>query len=799
MSRSSRRVLALLAAAAMLSAAIFAAVHSAAAHDGPHAHGEGKVEFSIRSVGNGNWSNAKTWKPARVPRAGDRVLIERGTRVVYDAASDDVIRLLQVVGTLTFSRDRDTLLNVAVLKVQNSLECSESGFACDFAHVNEAGEPHAMPEGDMPVLEIGTPEAPIPAEHTARIRLHWLEGMSKDDAPAIACCSARMDIHGAPLSRTWLKLGRNAEAGDETVTLAEEVTGWKVGDEVILTDSTQSYGSRRSGTEERTITAIEGTTVTLDEPLVYEHSGEGEFRSEIANLSRNVVIESADPKGVRGHTVYHWGSRGGISYARFAHLGKRGVLGRYPIHFHLVDDTMRGSAVVGVSVVDSHNRWVTIHGTNYMVIRDCVGYKSLGHGYFMEDGTEVYNVLDRNLGVQATSSRPLPQQVLAWDPNDGAGFWWPNARNTLIRNVACENGQYGFRYDSQPVRRNAPDPGILMPDGSTQVVEIRSLPMFRFEDNESHGDGLYAMRFSTSNRAAPDTRHPHVLRNVKVWNTNYGIRAEIPSALFENVQFDHTNYGVYHPAFENQVYRNLVMTNIGTEPFNRGYDDQSTQYGSIAVDGLTFHAGRSGGIPMIQMSDNNPTGKAESHFRNVVVHRPEGNRRVLVGRGGGAQVTPKTSTSVPVYLHDFYGTGRTAKVVSTAARDFRRGDDRYSEDAPVTGRDSLVAEVENVEFPQLLDPVDDLPPATIITSPAPGSPVKAENGVVVVRGVTTDNERTARVVVNGAEASDIDYGFHVWEARLTGVKPGKLTLTAFGEDAAGNKEQMPHAVTVLVE
>ena len=62
---------------------------------------------------------------------------------------------------------------------------------------------------------------------------------------------------------------------------------------------------------------------------------------------------------------------------------------------------MRGSAVVGASIVDSRNRWITIHGTQYMLVRDCVGYKSVGHGFFLENGTEVFNLLDRNLGVQA--------------------------------------------------------------------------------------------------------------------------------------------------------------------------------------------------------------------------------------------------------------------------------------------------------------------------------------------------------------------------------------------------------------
>ena len=47
-----------------------------------------------------------------------------------------------------------------------------------------------------------------------------------------------------------------------------------------------------------------------------------------------------DPAGARGHTMYHRHSAGSLSYARFAHLGKEGVLGRYPIHYHLVGTTM---------------------------------------------------------------------------------------------------------------------------------------------------------------------------------------------------------------------------------------------------------------------------------------------------------------------------------------------------------------------------------------------------------------------------------------------------------------------------
>lgn len=766
------------------------------------------VKFSVRSVASGNWSDPKTWEPARVPKGGDLVQVARGTRVVYDVKSDEVLRLVQVVGTLTFSREKDTLLNVAVVKVQNSDACSEAGFACDFADVTESGEPYVAPNGPMPALEIGTPDNPIPVGRTAKIRLHYLAGLNEKDAPAIACCAGRFDVHGAPLSRAWVKLGKDIAPGDNQIVLGEDVSGWQAGDEVLVTASLHEYqgGKFRQdpslrASETRKITAIDNNTLTLDKPLDKKHFGSGEFRSEAANLSRNVVIESADPKGHRGHTMYHQFSRGSLSYARFSHLGKENTLGRYPIHFHLCGDTMRGASVVGVVIDDSHNRWITVHGTNHMLIRDCIGFASVGHGFFLEDGTEVYTVFDHNLGVGAMHGKPLPKQVLPFDPNDGAAFWWANGRNTFIRNTSCENDEYGYRYDSQKRSNFDSNLSVKLPSGQEEKIDIRTLPIFRFEKNEAHSEGLYGIAVAGTDRVGPDRRHPHVLKDTSIWQVHYGLRTQLPTMLIENVRMDHAVYGVYRPEFIDHVYRNLDFSYVSSEPFNRGIDDESLQNGSITVDGLSFRgANRGDGIPNIQMSDNNPSGTAESHFKNVKTpDRKADDRRALVDRGGGAVVEPKTSTSVPVYLHDYYGPGRHAKIVSTHSKDFDKSDPSYREEKPLTGRDSRVKEVADVSFPQLLDPVDDLPPATAITWPLVGHTARLEGNDLVVRGVSTDNVKTKQVLVNGVPARNLDFDFHVWEARLTGVKPGPLTITAVAEDAAGNVEQDGHKIVVEVK
>jgi hypothetical protein len=748
------------------------------------------AEGLIRSTRSGLWSAAATWEGGQVPAAGARVQVRAGHTVTYDVRSEAVIRSVHVAGTLTFARDRDTRLDVGLLKVQPGDDARENGFDCD-AHL----APPA-PGTPRPALEVGTPARPIPARHTALIRLVAVPGLDKESCPAIICCGGRMDFHGAPLSRTWVKLGATAKKGDAAVTLAEPVAGWRPGDRVIVTATklTRDDGRGKHSTEERTVRAVEGTRLTLDRPLDVEHLGAGDYRGEVADLSRNVVVESADPAGVRGHTMYHRHSAGSISYAEFRHLGKEGLLGRYALHFHLCGDSMRGSSVVGASVWDSRNRWLTIHGTDYLVVRDCVGYRSVGHGFFLEDGTEAYNVLDRNLAVQALRGRPLPKQALPFDRNEGAGFWWANSLNTFTRNVACENGRYGYRFEATRTSAFDLTLPVRRPDGTRRPTDVRTLPFVRFEGNEAHCDGLYGLNLGEGvARVGPDARHPFVVRDMKIWEIHYAFRPQSPSLLVERMRIHRAAYGVYHPNYDRHVYRDLEISETNEEPFNRGHDDDSVQYGVLAVNGLTFAGARMNYVPLIQISDDNPTGAAESHFRNVrVIDRRDRGRRALVNLGGGPRPQPKTPRGVPVYLHDWYGPGRHAKVVSTRAKDLIGDGNTYRAEPPLTGDESRVAEVRDVPFPALLSPTDDLPPATVITH------VCAAAGRVAVRGTTSDDGVVRRVLVNGRPARALAPNFAEWEAVLEGVRPGALKLTAGAEDAAGNVERTPHVTVVTV-
>jgi hypothetical protein len=521
----------------------------------------------LKSKRSGRWSSPGTWDGGRLPGAGDYVEIQPGHVVVYDVSSDRAIRMVHILGRLTFARDRDTRLDVGLIKVGG--DASENGAAL-------TSHAHA---GVRPALVVGTVDAPIPAGRTALIRLAYFAGADRDSLPAIVCCGGQMDFHGAPLRRTFVKLGAPVRKGDSEIALAEDAGDWRVGDRILLTGTTRQIPSDDSfrettrdntQTEEHIIAANHGDRLAIERPAAFDHVCAGAYRGDVANLSRNVVVESADPDGERGHTMYHYGSSGGISYAEFRRLGKRGVLGRYTVHFHRLRDSMRGTSVVGASIWDSHNRWITVHGTDYLVVRDCVGYNSVGHGYFLEDGTEVFNVFDRNLAVQGRTGDVLPGQVLPFDHNSGSGFWWANSLNTFTRNVACECDVYGFRFDAQKTADFDPELSVPQSDGSMRRVDIRTLPFVRFEDNESHCQRNHAMNIGGLDiqlgggcgGVGPDEAHPLVLRNTRVWNSHWGFHPFSPSLLVDGYDIHDSAYGLWKPDFHRHAYRGVRMDKI---------------------------------------------------------------------------------------------------------------------------------------------------------------------------------------------------------------------------------------------
>jgi len=579
----------------------------------------------VHSKQSGPWSAKETWDAGRVPKTGDRVVIRAGHTIGYDVDSRDVIRLVQIVGTLEFARDRNTRLEAGLITLTASEKPSEEGFNC---HVRPKPPAEGKPR---PSLLIGKPGAPIPAEYTATVRLHYIEGMDKASCPALINCGGLLEIHGAPLQKTWVKLKKSGEIGATQVALDEAVADWKEGDQVIFTGTKMQRdrggrGDNGNGfidsaqTEVRKITRIGrkdftgGYPLSFDKSLTFTHFAEGDFRGEVANLTRNVVVESANPDGVRAHTMIHRYSAGSISYAEFRHLGKQGELGRYSLHFHECGDTMRGSSVIGCSIWDSHNRFLTIHGTDGLVIRDNVGYKSIGHGFFLEDGTEINNILDHNLAVVVGPGKPLPKQVIPFDLNRGAGFWWANCQNQFTRNVAAECAEYGFRFECKQTDDFDPLQPIRQSDGTVKKMDTRVIPFIRFQDNEAHTMRFFCLNLRGIARpvgggldfpsqqktlakeaaaAIPEAGKPFWIRDFRAWEANWSVHLGTTGVFIDGLDSFRNDVAIWRSIMDGSGFRRMTSREMRVNdihnPLSMGYPlgteentDNRRRYGGVS-------------------------------------------------------------------------------------------------------------------------------------------------------------------------------------------------------------------------
>jgi hypothetical protein len=398
------------------------------------------------------------------------VTIVQGSVVTYDTNSDANIWEMDIQGALEFSRERSTSLDVGNVFVRPGAK-----------------------------LIIGTAEAPIPASITARVRF-----VNEKDGEHALEVVGEAQIHGVPRQYVASRLSAGARRGDRAVTLQDGVD-WRPGDHIVIV--TTSANPRE--TEENDVVRVQGAVVFLRAPLKFAHDGAAPAQAEVAVLTRNVLITSKDPTK-RGHTMFHHGAKGAISYAEFRSLGGQAQLGKYPIHFHRVGDSMEGSYVRGVAVWDSGNRFITVHSTQGVTLSQNVGYKSIGHGFFLEDGDETNNTLDRNLAIMTLPGTILPSDTYA------AGFWTMNPFNTFTNNVAV-GGRRGFFSQI---------PNLAMQlKGFDGAVNLQSLPILKFENNLAHSNTVGGLRFAGLGMAR--TNKPSTIVGFTGWrNGKAGIALE---------------------------------------------------------------------------------------------------------------------------------------------------------------------------------------------------------------------------------------------------------------------------------
>uniref|UniRef100_A0A4W4GA88 G8 domain-containing protein n=1 Tax=Electrophorus electricus TaxID=8005 RepID=A0A4W4GA88_ELEEL len=348
--------------------------------------------------------------------------------------------------------------------------------------------------------------------------------------------------------------GFTVDVEDQVVLdLQDDVSSWRPGERVVVAST--DYSMHQA--EEFTLLPCPHCTkrqVRIQGKPQFTHVGEivdgVDMRAEVALLTRNILVHGEMESTCYGQNKCQFFSHdtfGGhikilgnfssvhLSQVELRHMGQQAVLGSYPVHFHRCGDVDRHGGYAQPAYVDSlaihhsFSRCVVVHATNGLLVRDTVGYDTLGHCFFLEDGIEQRNVFFHNLGLVTR-----PGTILPTDRNDTmcteirdrvykghvpspateckavSTFWIANPNNHLISNAAAGSQDAGIWYVFHS--SSTGDSHGLVPETRAELT-----PLGIFYNNRIHSNfkaGLFIDKgVKTSNASAADPREYLCLDN----------------------------------------------------------------------------------------------------------------------------------------------------------------------------------------------------------------------------------------------------------------------------------------------
>jgi hypothetical protein len=355
---------------------------------------------------------------------GKDVVIPKGTTVTLDA--NVMPTSVTVFGTLRCSGDRDlTIAANWIIVVGGLLECgSEASPYAKKLVITLKGAP-----SEDSVMGLGTKV------------LGAVDG-------------GQINLIGVA-RKSWVKLASNALIGTSELQVTQAVD-WKAGDRIVIASSVVADQS-----EEREIEQVVGTKIKLKTALNYPHTGEMrqvagvdlDLRAEVGLLTQDIRIEgdetSVDSQ-FGGHVmIARLRSNARMQGVQFTRMGQFNRLGRYPMHWHHVRDAS-GGFFRNNSISHTIQRGVFVHATDNLRVERNVVYRTKGHSFGLENGTETGNVFISNLGL-GTLGATLPKVKFEnGDPADddkAATFWFVGGNNTFTGNVAAGSEHSGFWFE----------------------------------------------------------------------------------------------------------------------------------------------------------------------------------------------------------------------------------------------------------------------------------------------------------------------------------------------------------------
>jgi hypothetical protein len=190
--------------------------------------------------------------------------------------------------------------------------------------------------------------------------------------------------------RAWSKLTESTAPGDESFSV-EDATGWEAGDRVALTPTAMSsVNEHYLQFDESTIASVDGSALTVSQAPEFEHLGCSDCvrRGEAANLTRNVVVRSADDSA-HGHVMVAEQALLQFDSVELRWLGpekkcsRGGPERRAPIYFHEQAEASVDSFVRHVSIWGGNNHFLMIEKSHGIEVSDVAGYDTVGTGFSM--------------------------------------------------------------------------------------------------------------------------------------------------------------------------------------------------------------------------------------------------------------------------------------------------------------------------------------------------------------------------------------------------------------------------------
>ncbi|XP_029369318.1 PKHD1 like 1, tandem duplicate 1 isoform X2 [Echeneis naucrates] len=480
------------------------------------------------------WSSRFTWGGLSPPEKGSFAVITKGQTILLDVSTPVLKMLLIQGGTLVF----------------------------DEADIELQAENILITDGGR--LQIGQEGAPF--QHKAIITLHG--NLRSPELPVygtktLAVREGVLDLHGIPVPVPWTHLAQTATSGSTTLKLMKAVT-WRAGDEIVIASTGHRHSQRENEVRRIASVSADGKTLTLTEPLGYEHLGVSvtlpdgtvfQGRAEVGLLTRNIVVRGSQhqewsdeieacPDGFNtgefatqtcfqgrfgeevgsdqfgGCIMFHAPrpnenlAIGRLEYVEVFHAGQAFRLGRYPIHWHLMGDIDYKSYVRGCAIHQTYNRAVTIHNTHRLLVEHNVIYDIMGGAFFIEDGIETENILQYNLAVFVKQSTSLLN-----DDVTPAAYWVTNPNNIIRHNAAAGGTHFGFWYRMHE-----------HPDGPSYDPKIcqKRVPLGEFYNNTVHSQGwfgiwIFADFFPMKDGGCrSNTPEPAVFHGLTTWNCEKG-------------------------------------------------------------------------------------------------------------------------------------------------------------------------------------------------------------------------------------------------------------------------------------